>query len=146
MRPNVETSKEARDALIREIDKNSRLRKHGAEAETREPATTANREEALLLLMQELRDALKQSSLVASTQPLANSVVASSISPNDSASMIGSQNSQNNTVLAQAVNTQDAHHNHTHNAGRKPMFQQPNTGRARHFGTVALLPLHGDAW
>jgi hypothetical protein len=116
------------------------------EIAAREPATATHREEALLLLMQELRDALKQSSLVAPTQHLANSVVASSIGPNDSASMIGSQNSQNNTVLAQAVNTQDAHHNRTHNAGRQPMFQQPNTGAARHFGTVALLPLHGDAW
>ena len=146
VRPNVETSKEERDALIREMDKSSRLRKHGAEAATREPATATHREEALLLLMQELRDTLKQSSLVAPTQHLANSVVASSIGPNDSASMIGSQNSQNNTVLAQAVNTQDAHHDRTHNAGRQPMFQQPNTGAARHFGTVALLPLHGDAW
>ena len=146
VRPNVETSKEERDALLREIDKNSRLRKHGAVAATREPATATDREEALLSLMQEVRDALKQSSLTALTQPLANLVIASSIGPNDSASMIGSQNSQNNTVLAQAVNTQDTHHDRTHNARRQPMFQQPNTGAARHFGTVALLPLHGDAW
>ena len=90
VRPNVETSKEERDALLREIDKNSRLRKHGAVAATREPATATNREEALLSLMQEVRDAMKQSraSLAASTQPLANSVIASSIGPNDSAVMI----------------------------------------------------------
>ena len=106
MRHNVETSKEERDALLREIDKNSRLRKHGAVAATREPATATDREEALLSLMQEVRDSLKQSSLTALTQPLANLVIASSIGPNDSASMIGSQNSQNSTVLAQAVNTQ----------------------------------------
>jgi hypothetical protein len=93
--------------------------------------------------VQELRDVLKQSNLTASTQSLANSVVASSIGPNDSASMIGSQNSQNSTVLAQAANTgfQDSN---TSITGRPPMFLQPHTGTSRHFGNVAVLPLHGN--
>jgi hypothetical protein len=143
VRLNVDISKEERDALIKELDKNSRSRKYSAVVATQEPTSATNREDILLSLVQELRDVLKQSNLTASTQSLANSVVASSIGPNDSASMIGSQNSQNSTVLAQAANTgfQDSN---TSITGRPPMFQQPHTGTSRHFSNVAVLPLHGN--
>ena len=124
VRPNVDISKE-HNALVKEIDKNSRSRRYRAVAATQEPTSATNREDVLLSLMQEVCDALKKSSLTAWTTPLANSVVASSISPNDIASMIGSQNSQNSTVLAQAVNTQDVHHSLLTTPGVNQCFSSP---------------------
>jgi hypothetical protein len=53
-------SKEERNALIKELDKNSLSHKYSAVAATQEPTTATNREDILLSLIitvQEVRDA-----------------------------------------------------------------------------------------
>jgi hypothetical protein len=101
---NVMRSKEEHEALIRCKDKDKVSSMQGDDGGTSSTGKSAsNREDPLVQLLQEVRDALKQSNTVnSSLSPTANSAVSSVISPNESVNNVGS------TIIAQASLSSDA--------------------------------------
>jgi uncharacterized protein YidB (DUF937 family) len=87
---NVMRSKEEKEALIGGKDKGKASSMQGDDGGMSSAGKSAsNREEALVQLLQEVRDALKQSTVNSNLSSTANSAVSSAIGPNESVSNVG---------------------------------------------------------